>query len=381
MSFRSLSLIPARVALVAVVSLSCGRGSSVPVVHVVTQATLDSLPSLAVDDGRQLCEADGRTACPLHSAVGNWLSDDRFAIWEPGRPIMAWGAGDSIATELTATDSALNTTILAVAVAPEGSGFQVVAAGISARLLHFERDGRLVKSETLPRMDGVAVRGFAGAIPLLYRLRETGPDQQVQFDLDALASPKDTSGRPLMRVALPTVKLVDGLPEPLPFFAPWPSFGLDPDGGIVWSAGDQFVLHRSDAGQAERWTINGAFPGPRITDADIAARRAEAAAAASLAGVTGGQLDSMAADVGQNLAAIAGIAVSRKGEILVIGPASPARDSVDYYRVTADGQLRDRFRLPRQSRVLVFAGDSLIVHRPTEGEPWEIRWLHLQPMH
>ncbi len=377
MSLQARLLIAARVALIAAVLLSCSRANSAPVMHVVTQATLDSLPRLTVHDGQQLCEADGRTSCPLHRAVGNWLSDTRLAIWEPGRPVMVWTAGDSIATELTATDNELQAPILAVAVAPEGSGYQVVTAGVSDRLLRFDRDGHLVKSVTLSRMEGLAVRGFSGAVPLLYRLRETGPNQQVQFDLDALASPEDSSGRPLMRVPLPTAKLVDGFPAPLPFFTPWPSFGLAPEGDIVWSAGDHFVLHRSGAGQAERWTLNGEFPGPSITDADIAARRA---ATDPVEGLTGDQIDSMAAHAGHYLAAIEGIAVSRKGEILVIGPASPARDSVDCYRVTADGQLRDRFRLPRQSRVLVFAGDSLIVHRPTEGEPWEIRWLHLQPM-
>ena len=85
----------------------------------------------------------------------------------------------------------------------------------------------------------------------------------------------------------------------------------------------------------------------------------------------------MVARTGKRHPAIGGFVVEPKGRILVASAASPTRDTVDYVLLTREGRPTHRFVLTGRTHPLLFAGDSLLVHRPTEGEPWELRWLRL----
>jgi hypothetical protein len=345
----------------------------------VTQGTLDSLPVATVTDGRRICEADGRVSCPLATAVANWLDDDRFALWEPGRPMMVFSSRDTAHLEFGATDGDRHGPVIALAVAREGSGFQVLATGVSDRVMHFNNRGEFQKDLPLPRIAGVVSRGFTGETPVLQRMGGAKGDRLVHFELDVLKHADDTTGRAVVRMPLTWLHLQDdGLPEPAPFFPAWPSFGVDREGGIAWSPGDQFVIHRVDSRGLERWTINGNFAGPEITAQDMAAVRAEASRPGAAEAVSPEIVDSMAARTGKFLAAISGLILSRQGDVLVTGALSPARDSVVCYRISPAGKLLDQFRLPRHTKPLLFAGDSVLVHRPTESDPWEVLWLRLK---
>ena len=55
-------------------------------------AAVDSLPLLTPQDGRLVCVADGRAACPLMQPIANRLGGDRIALWEPGRTVQIWSA-------------------------------------------------------------------------------------------------------------------------------------------------------------------------------------------------------------------------------------------------------------------------------------------------
>jgi hypothetical protein len=49
-----------------------------------------------------------------------------------------------------------------------------------------------------------------------------------------------------------------------------------------------------------------------------------------------------------------------------------------FYRLDPNGTPVARFTLDRRARILLAEGDSLLLHRPTEGEPWELRWVRLR---
>jgi hypothetical protein len=76
---------------------------------------------------------------------------------------------------------------------------------------------------------------------------------------------------------------------------------------------------------------------------------------------------------------ISGILLEPQGRVLVAGSVAPTRDSVEYLLLDRDGRPTNRFTMQRRTRPLIFAGDSMLVHRPTEGEPWEVRWMMLKP--
>jgi hypothetical protein len=281
--------------------------------------------------------------------------------------------------ELTAIDPDLKTAFIAMAAAREGTGFQVVAGGIGERVFHFNGTGKFERATPLPRIGGSFSRGFTGDVALLERLRGAPGDRIVHFELDVLRSIGDTGGRAVIRISLPWITMTqDDRPGLTPFFPAWPSFGIDRDGGIAWSPGDRFVIHRLDQHDREVWTVRGEFSGPDITAEDMAAERARATAPDVPEQLTPEQLDTMTSRTSKFLPAISGILVSRKSEVLVTGALSPARDSVSCYRLTSAGTLVGQFRIPRRTRPLLYAGDSMLVHRPTPGEPWEVVWLHLK---
>lgn len=365
-------------ALCAALALACGRDAApaAPVEHVITQATLDSLPRIEVSDGRLLCLSYGRDTCPLRSAVANWLDPDRFAVWEPGRPVQVWHGNDSLPMLIGASDGPDNGPVLALAVAKR-NGDIVVLEGNSDRLLHYNGSGRLTGQDLLERPSGFTVRGFVDAEPVIQRMRPIGPNGSTVVEFLRLARPTDTTGVVAFTTPLPWMKLVTGQQTLPPFFPSMPTFAMAPDGALAWSSGDHFVIHRLDRASKELWTIKGDMTGPPITPADQAARRAELREGS---GLNEAQLDTMATRTGTTHPAISGLTINREGQLLAAGAETPGRDSVDFYRFAADGKPVGHFLLSKRVTVLLFSGDSLLVHRPTESDPWEIRWLHLKPV-
>lgn len=88
--------------------------------------------------------------------------------------------------------------------------------------------------------------------------------------------------------------------------------------------------------------------------------------------------DTMVARTPKVHPAIGGLTIAPNGTILISGPLTPSCDSIDYWVLSSAGVPTARFALPSRTEVLLFAGDSMLVHRPTLGEPWEVRWLVLR---
>lgn len=345
----------------------------------VSAAQLDSLPRASVSDGRRVCEATGYDPCPLHRAVANWLSPDRFALWEPGHLVRIYDSHDSAGKDLGTVGHGESSYGFATAVGPYRGGIAVID-GARNTLVRFDARGRAAGDVQLAQHDIDDAPGFDGAVPVLQRARPESPGDTAIFEVRLLKSPTDTTGDVVLRVPLPWLVLSDDKPvKPTPFFPVVPRYAVDADRSVVWSPGDHFEIHRRMRGGGVAWTLVSNRLGPAVTPEDIASRRHEIEAQTDPHEVPPSDVDSMIAHTGKLHPAIGGITIAPNGTILVAGPVTPSRDSVDYFVLTSSGVPTTRFTLPSRMEVLLFAGDSLLVHRPTESEPWEVRWLQLKP--
>ena len=74
--------------------------------------------------------------------------------------------------------------------------------------------------------------------------------------------------------------------------------------------------------------------------------------------------------------AIAGIVATHEGQLYLAAPVAGA-EQIEFIQLRADGKPIGRFLLPATTKVLLAAGDSLLVQRPQDGELHEVRWLRL----
>ena len=95
----------------------------------------------------------------------------------------------------------------------------------------------------------------------------------------------------------------------------------------------------------------------------------------SLANLQPSAFDSSAAHTGKHFPAASGLFVGADGRVLVVGPQTPTRDSLDYTLLNNSGVPSGRFALPVRTRPLLYAGDSLLVQRPGANASSELRWL------
>ncbi len=340
-------------------------------------AAVDSLPQLTPQDGRLVCIADGRDACPLIQPVANRLGDDRIALWEPGRVVQVWSA-DTLPITVGRTGRGLGEYQTVLGVGP-GSGSAVELIDMmtdGARVMTFDAAGSFVESTALPTIIAGEARGYVGALPVLQGVVAQRDSSDAVFRLFLLNKTTDTTGRMILQVPLPGIRMQGTqLVSSPPLFTTSPVYALFPDGEVVAGTSDRIDLVRKMADGSPRWHLQIDLPRQRITPEQIAAKRA------SVQELFGGQLsasdlDGMEARSDSLHPAIAGIIPTHEGQLYLAGPVTGA-DLIDYIRVRADGKPTGRFQLPATTKVLLAAGDSLLVHRPQEGELREVRWLRL----
>lgn len=347
-----------------------------PVQRTVTAATLDSLPQLAVTDGHLVCLADGESPCPVGLATANWLHDGRFATWEPNRQVQIWSPNQPNPQTLGEVGSAAGQYRMVISVAASGAGYIVVDAAAS-RLLRFDGTGRFQSSVPTPPSRMTHVAGFAGDVPLLQLIRPTAPDSPAAFEVRETDGPGDTLGRTVLTLPLAWLRIRDERPSaPLPLFPVLPSYTIAGDSDIVWSAGDVFSVRRQSAAGVLHWSLRSDATGPAVTADEIARARAQLGSAPATAAKA--RFDSSVVQTAKFHAAITGLLLADDGRVLVVGAQVPARDSIDFYRLSNTGQPEARFSLARRSRVLLFGGDSLLVQRPGANMHQELQWLVLK---
>ena len=347
-------------------------------VHVITAAALDALPRWTVTDGGRVCSADGRTLCPLHAAVANWLAPDRFALWEPGRQIGAWRIGDTVAVLIGSVGQGPGTYTNPSAVgATSGSDVLVVDAQTDT-LLRYDGEGKFLSAKPLPKLFGLSAWGFAGRVAVLQRITARDSVVPAVLELRILKAAGDSAGRVALQTTIPFLHLNNSeVSSALPLFPTQPVYAIGDDGALTWSSADRLWVRRVNSSGGTNWTLSSDIKGAAIAPADLAARRLEL----EHDDVPAIDLDAMTARTPATHPAVAGILLGRDGRVLVGGAIVPSRDSVTYLMLSKDGVPLARLTLDKRVHPLLLSGDSLLVHRPTEGEPWEIRWLLLPKAH
>lgn len=363
-------------ALTAVVGVAgCGPGPAV--VRTVSLAAFDSVPRLAISPARQVCRADGRINCPLHLAVANWLDSRRYALWEPGREVMIYNVSDTTGFSLGTAGKGTGEYSDALAVGADGTNY-LVLDGWRNQLLRFGSTGRFRDESMFPPLPPGAAFGFVGPFRVRQSVTAATADSAAVLEVRRVSSPED-AGRVLLRVPLAATTLrPGGTIAAASLFPVLPVYALMRNGDIVWSAGASFDVQRQTARGAIRWRTSVEVPPIAVSPADVEARRNELS---QTEGVTEQDLtavDSAAAHSTGSFPAIGGVMTDSRGRVLVSGPLVPSRDSVEFLLLDNNGALTGRFRLQRRAHVLLFAGDSLLVHQPTRGEPWEVRWLRME---
>ena len=340
-------------------------------------AAVDSLPLLTPQDGRLVCVADGRAACPLVQPIANRLGGDRIALWEPGRPVQIWSA-DTTPVTIGRVGQGLGEYLAVLGVGPGSDNavelIDMMADG--ARVMTYDAKGSFIESKPIPPIEDGAARGFIGALPVLQGMVAHSESGEGAFRIYLLKKATDTTGLLLLQAPMPWVRLQGTqLVSTPPLFATSPVYALFPDGEIVWGQGDRIDLIRRMADGNPRWQLHINRPRLPITPEEFAAKRASVQARldGQLSEV---DLDSMRQKSDTLHPALGGIVATHEGQLYLAGPITAA-DQIEFIQLRADGKPIGRFLLPATTKVLLAAGDSLLVHRPQEGELREVRWLRL----
>ena len=349
------------------------RPTGPAVVRTITPGGLDSLPRLAISDGHLVCLADGQNPCPVQLAAANWAHDGKFATWEPNRPVQIWSPNDPNPMTVGEMGEGTGQYRMVASAAADGRAYDVVD-GASNNLLRFNSKGQYESSVPIPPSRMTRATGFAGDVPLLQLILPTAPDSPAVFEVRELVAPGDTLGRAVVSLPLPWLRIRDGHPiGELPLFPVLPSYAIAPDSDVVWTAGDLFNVRRQTPTGTLQWSLTSDAPGPPVTPDEIARMRAQFASTADSAARA--RFDSSAALSGKFHPAITGVLLAHDDRVLLVGPPLPGRDSLDFYTLNNTGLPTGRFALPVRSRVLLFAGDSVLVQRPGANAQQELRWL------
>ena len=362
---------------------ACGEKPAPPKVAVptgvertISRGGLDSLPLIHVGDGRLVCLSDGQSPCPFNPVTANWLRDGRFATWEPQRQVQIWTPGAADPKALGEIGGGTNQYGNVLSVAEIGDGYTVID-GRGPRVLRYDAKGTYQSGMPIPALSVVHAVGFSGEITILQLIRSAQPGGEATFEIRRINTPADTTGPVAIKTALPWLHIRDDHPSAaVPLFPVLPSFAFAADSDIVWTRGDTFVVHRESTNGTSRWTLRSTATGPAITPAEIAAMRANIQQRGDTASLV--RFDSSAAHTGPNRGAIAGILVAPGGRVLAASLPVTTADSVAFYVIDADGKPAGRFFLPRQTHILLFAGDSVLTQRPGANAQLELRWLMLK---
>jgi len=372
---------PATLSLLTFLAIAaCGENESArtsPRATFASDSALRALPTVPIFDGPLICTAVGGDACPLRSAIANWLSPSRVAVWEPGRPVLLLDAQSPTGKVLGSFGEGAGQYRYATAVGMLDGRLAVVDMQ-RTMLVRYKDDQTFDREDRIPRPDENAAPGFAGSPPVLQSIAADGDSGVAHLRVRIQRSQTELGGIKVLDLTLPWLRLKgrDAL-EAAPLFPALPRYAIDADETIVWTPADSFFVQRRTFDGKEQWTLTSDRKGVEVSEQDITRRRDEIARLSPVGTLKPGDLDSMQKRTGARHPVIGGVVLEPKGRLLVAGAATPTRDSVDYIVAEHSGRPTHQFVLPGRTHVLLFAGDSLLVHRPTEGEPWELRWLRL----
>jgi len=353
-----------------------GGGKTLPV-RFVSDSALGALPVASVSDAQLVCTALGAGACPLRSAVANWLTPSRVVVWEPGRPVMLIDKEHPTGKVAGSFGDKPGQYVYATAVGMLEGQLAIVDMQ-RTKLVRYKDDETFDREDNIPRPDENAAPGFAGSTPVLQSIGADADSGIAHLRVRILRSQTEIGGTKVLDLPLPWLRLTgrDAL-DATPLFPALPRYAIDADKSIVWTPSDSFLVQRRTFDGEVQWTLASDRKGVEVTEQDITRRRDEISRLSPAGTLKPGDLDSMQLRTGKRHPVLGGIVVEPKGRLLLAGAATPTRDSVDYIVAEHSGEPTHRFVLPGRTHVLLFAGDSLLVHRPTEGEPWELRWLRL----
>ena len=345
-----------------------------PIVHSMSAGALDSLPRMSLTSGRLICLVDAGAPCPTTPATANWLRDGKYATWELRKAVEIWSPDKTdpqLLGEVGVTDSQYDI-VLSAAATRSGYIILNLSPGRSSALLYDSR-GRYTSNLPMPPVSMTKSRGYSGNVAFFQLIHEAGRDSAAEFDVREVDGPGDTIGVSVLKARLPWLRIRDGRATgPLPLFPTLPSYALAADSDIVWGNSDLFNFERRSPTGAIRWKLTTDAPGPPITKAELAAIRAKLPQndKTKLAG-----FDSSAAHTGNFFPAASGLFVGPDGRVLVAGPQLPTRDSVEYVLLDRTGLPTGRLGMPKLTRPLLFAGDSVLVQRAGANANQELRWL------
>lgn len=358
-------------------ALSFGGCKPAQVHRQLSEAQLKALPSIAVTDGRQVCVATGLTGCPLGRGFANWIGSDAFALWEPGKPVMVFRPSAPAGLILGSVGSGRGQYGYALAVGESGSNTDVIDAERNV-LLRFDANGQFKDERPIPPPNLNAAPGFSGGSSVIQSLIAMRRGGTATLRVRVRSESDNGPGTTVLELPVPWLHM-DGVDAvgAAPMFAALPAYAITSDRGVIWCPTDSFQLQRRDAKGNVLWTVTSNWKGPEVTPAQLAARRSEVETGPAGAVPTQAVADSMVAMAPKHHAPISGILLDRNDNVLAAEASPPLQDSVAYLLFNADGTAKGRFALPVKTRVLLFAGDSVLAQRPTEGEPWEVVWLQL----
>ena len=363
--------------MVAVLA-ACTGDNSASSERFVAGSALDSLPALSIAEGRLVCTATGADGCPLSSAVANRFDDGRVAVWEPGSEVRILDAKNPSGRAFGVSGQGTGQYAVALAVGPYQGGIAIVD-GQRNRLLHYDDAGNFKREDVLPTPTPNAAPGFVGDTPVLQTLQAPSDSAVAHLKVELLTSQEERTGVTVLDVPVPWLRLRgDSAVSFTPFFPTSPVYSIDRDQTVVWAPGDSFRVERRGFKGAVKWTLVSDRQGLPVTERDIEIRRDLIYRTAARGQLRPGELDSMVAATASMHPVISGIVLESRGRVLVAGSIAPSRDSVEYLLLSNAGEPANRLTLPMRTHPLILSGDSLLVHRPTEGEPWELRWLILK---
>jgi hypothetical protein len=265
------------------------------------------------------------------------------------------------------------------AITGKGRGFQAVVVDDAGwHLVELDRAGAETGRQPLRVAGPRNVIGFVGRVPVAQRLADMANPAGGRVQVDRLDKATDSTGTRLLDVQIPWLREVNGMPMPAPLFTTLPIYTVGEDGSLTWANGQRFEIEARDREGAPRWRLFGPVS-PEITEEEYAISTSEARERYAAAPLEDEDFERMRAQAPTTHPAITALVRAESGTLYLGGARPLFADSVTWFRLSAAGEPTGRFTLSAQTRVLYARNDSLLVHRPTEGEPWEIRWIRLLP--
>ncbi|HET9064874.1 MAG TPA: hypothetical protein VFN22_03515 [Gemmatimonadales bacterium] len=364
---------------------SCGGGTSdAPAIPVERHLDAEALAALPVDTlaaGQQVCLATGYDACPLHFALATRLDETKIALWEPGHAIGVLRAGDSMPRSLAMFSGTAPAYPTVMAIRKDGKGYDLIDVEDGGYgLVRLDAEGRQIGRTPLPHVGALATVGFSAGDPVLQDFTGWENGGQGMLTVRRLKAPTDSIGTLILEAPVPWMQGASETgPSPRPLFAGSPLWTRVPGGDVVWSPGTTFRVERRAPAVtgAVKWVLTGP-DGPRVTAEDL--DRRERTIREAMAGLpfSDEEFDQMRTRSDSIVPPLSGFVPYPDGGLLIMGALAPSQPTTTWIRLDKDGVPVSRFDLDTRARILLAEGDSVLVHRPTESEPWEVLWMRLQ---